>query len=61
MLSLFHGLSAPVAVENEFSDDVISETAASEILHTDGTTVHIILKDILEILSPEILMPLPAI
>ena len=33
----------------EFLDDVITESTASEILHTDGTTIDIILKDILEV------------
>ena len=57
IITLFHSRLAESSTtverkaELEFSDDVISETAASEILHTDGTTVHIILKDILEILG----------
>ena len=33
----------------EFPDDVVSESSASEILHADGSTIHIILQDVLEV------------
>ena len=33
----------------EFPDDVVSESSASEILHADGSSVHIILQDVLKV------------
>ena len=38
----------------ELPDDVVAETTTAEILHTDGTSVHIILKNVLEILRSPI-------
>ena len=34
----------------ELADDVITESTAAEVLHTDGPSVHIVLQDVLEVL-----------